>query len=99
MQYLATQLLKKMKFQSEFRAWPAKQKKSHHEWLYGVNCGNLSAWPFVLSVDIHNPEGGRLLGQGAYGIVHEAHWLGEPYAIKIFKYGYQEIFKREIAAL
>ncbi len=40
-----------------------------------------------------------MLGEGAYGIVHEAHWLGEPYAIKISNYGYQEIFKREIAAL
>ncbi len=33
MQYLATQLLKKLEFQSEFQAWPAKQKKSYHEWL------------------------------------------------------------------
>jgi hypothetical protein len=99
MQCLATQLLKKMKFQSEFQAWPAKLKKSYHKWLYGVNSGTVSAWPFVLSVNIHNPEGGRLLGQGSYGIVHEADWLGEPYAIKISKYGYQDISKREIAAL
>jgi serine/threonine-protein kinase/endoribonuclease IRE1 len=40
-----------------------------------------------------------LLGQGANGIVCEADWLGERYAIKISKYAYQEIFKREIAAL
>jgi hypothetical protein len=34
MQYLASQLLKQLKFQSEFQAWPAKQKKNYHELLY-----------------------------------------------------------------
>jgi len=96
---LATQLLKKLEFQSEFQAWPATQKKNYHEWLYEFKFDDLSAWPFVLSVNRHNLKAGRLLGQGAYGIVHEAYWLGEPYAIKISNYGYQEIFKREIAAL
>jgi serine/threonine protein kinase len=48
---------------------------------------------------MHNLEAGRLLGQGAFGIVREADWLGEPYAIKTSRYGYQEIFKREIVAL
>ncbi len=99
MQYLATQLLKKLKFQSEFQAWPATQKKNYHEWLYKFKFDNLSAWPFVLSVNMHNLEAGRLLGQGGFGIVREAYWLGEPYAIKISRYGYQEIFKHEIAAL
>jgi hypothetical protein len=99
MRSLATQLLRKLKFQSEFQAWPALQKKSYHEKLYEFNLDNLSAWPFVLSVNIHNLEGGRLLGQGGFGIVREAHWLGEPYAIKISKYGYQDFLKREIVAL
>jgi hypothetical protein len=97
--YLATRLLQKLKFQSEFQAWPARQKKSYHEWLLKCKFHNLSAWPFVLLVNMHTLKAGRLLGQGANGIVHEADWLGEPYAIKISKYGYQAIFKREIAAL
>jgi hypothetical protein len=88
MQYLATQLLKKLKFQSKFQALPAKRKKSYHEWLYNFDFDNLSAWPFVLSVNMHNLEAGRLLGEGAFGIVREADWLGEPYAIKISRYGY-----------
>jgi hypothetical protein len=99
MQYLAAQLLKKLKFQSEFQAWPATQKKKYHEWLYELKFDNLSAWPLVLSINMHNLKARRLLGQGANGIVREADWLGEPYAIKISKYGYQEIFKCEIAAL
>ncbi|CAM6019477.1 unnamed protein product [Sphagnum balticum] len=99
MQYLAAQLLEKLKFQSEFQAWPAKQKKGYHEWLSKHKLDHCSAWPFVLSVKMHNPEAGRLLGQGGFGIVREADWLGEPYAIKISKYGYQEIFKHEIVAL
>ncbi len=48
---------------------------------------------------MHNLKAGRLLGQGANGILCVADWLGEPYAIKIAKYGYEEFFKREIAAL
>jgi serine/threonine protein kinase len=99
MQYLATQLLKKLNFQSEFQAWPATQKKSYHEWLSKYKFDNLSAWPFVLSVNMHNLKAGRLLGHGGFGIVREADWLGEPYAIKTSRYGYQEIFKHEIAAL
>jgi hypothetical protein len=99
MQCLATQLLKKLKFQSQFQAWPATQKKSYHEWLYKFKFDNLSALPFVLSVNMHNLKAGRLLGQGSFGTVREADWLGEPYAIKISKYGYQDIFKHEIAAL
>jgi hypothetical protein len=99
MQYLATQLLKKLKFQSEFQASPPTQKKSYHEWLSKHKFDNLSAWPFVLSVSMHNLNAGRLLGQGGVGIVREADWLGEPYAIKTCRYGYQEIFKPEIAAL
>ncbi len=99
MRQLATQLLQKLRFQSEFQAWSAKQKKSHHEILSQCNLEHLSAWPCVLSANMHNVEAGRLLGQGGFGSVREADWLGEPYAIKISKYGYEEIFKREIIAL
>jgi hypothetical protein len=99
MQYLATQLLKKMKFESEFQGWSAKRQKQNREWVSKYKLDHLSTWPFVLSVNMRNLKAGRLLGKGAYGIVHEADWLGEPYAIKISNYGYQEIFKREIAAL
>ncbi|CAM6065287.1 unnamed protein product [Sphagnum tenellum] len=98
MRSLATQLLKKLRFQSEFQAWPATQKKNYHDWLYKSTV-DVSAWPSVLSVNIHNLKAGKLLGQGATGIVREAEWLKEPYAMKISRYGHQEIFKNEIAAL
>ncbi|KAH9532357.1 hypothetical protein CY35_19G089000 [Sphagnum magellanicum] len=99
MQSLATQLLKKLEFQYEFQAWPATEKKNYHEWLYKSTVDNLSAWPSVLSINIHNLKAGTLLGQGANGIVREAEWLKEPYAMKISRYGHEEIFKHEIAAL
>jgi hypothetical protein len=99
MQYLATQLLKKLRFQSEFQAWSAEQKKSHHEMLCADKLEDLSAWPCVLSANMHNVEAGTLLGQGGFGSVRQTDWLGEPYAIKISKYGYQEFFKQEIVAL
>jgi len=99
MRSLATQLLKNLKFQSQFQAWPATEKKNYHEWLYKSTVDNLSAWPSVLSVNIHNLKADTLLGHGANGIVREAEWLTEPYAMKISRYGHQEIFKREIAAL
>jgi hypothetical protein len=99
MQYLATQLLKKLKFQSDFQARPATQKNSYHERLDEPKLDNLSAWPSVVSVNMHNLKAGRLLGKGGFGIVHEADWLEEPYAIKISNYGYQEILKYEIVAL
>jgi len=99
MQYLATQLLKKLKFQSQFQASSATKKKNYHEWLYKSTVHNLSAWTSVLSVNIHNLKAGTLLGQGANGIVREAEWLKEPYAMKMSRYGHQEIFKHGIAAL
>jgi hypothetical protein len=99
MHYLATQLLKKLKFQSEFQAWSVAEKKNYHQWLNVFAVDDLTVWACVVSVNMHNLKAGRLLGQGAYGIVHAAHWLGEPYAVKISKYGYEEIFKREIAAV
>ncbi len=88
-----------MKFQSEFQAWPATEKKNYHESLYKSTVDNLSAWPSVLSVNIHNLKSGRVLGEGANGIVRKAEWLKEPYAMKISRFGHQEIFKHEIAAL
>jgi len=99
MRSLATQLLKNLKFQYEFQAWPPTGKKKYREWLYKSTVDNLSAWPSVLSVNIHNLKAGRLLGQGANGIVREAEWLTERYAMKISRYGHQEILKHEIAAL
>jgi tRNA A-37 threonylcarbamoyl transferase component Bud32 len=99
MQCLATQLLKKLKFQCEFQAWSATQKKNYHECLYESKLDDLSAWPFVVSVNMHNRKAGILLGKGAYGSVHKADWRGEPYAIKISRYGFEEILKREIVAL
>ncbi|KAH9532354.1 hypothetical protein CY35_19G088900 [Sphagnum magellanicum] len=99
MRCLARQLVQKLKFQSEFQAWPATEKKNYHERLCKSKFDDLSAWQCVLSVDIRELKAGRLLGQGGFGIVREADWLGEPYAIKISKYGYEEIFKREILAL
>jgi len=89
----------KVELPTEFQAWPATLKKNYHEWLYIFRFDNLSAWPCVLSVNMHNLDAGRLLGQGVFGIVREADWLGEPYALKISRYGYEEFFKREIAVL
>ncbi len=66
MECLAAQLLQKLTFQSEFQAWPATQKKNYHEWLSKYKFDNLSAWPFVLSVNMQNLIAGRLLGQGAF---------------------------------
>jgi len=99
MQYLAKQLLGKLKFQSQYQAWDARQKKNYHEGLYKSTVDNLSAWPSVVSVNIHSLKARTLLGEGAYGIVLEAEWLKEPYAMKISRYGHQEVFKHEIAAL
>jgi serine/threonine protein kinase len=99
MQYLATQLLKKLKFQSEFQALSATEKKNYHEKLYESKLGNLSAWPFVVSSNMHKVKARTFLGSGVSGIVREVDWLGEPYAIKISKPGYQEIVKREIVAV
>jgi serine/threonine protein kinase len=46
---------------------------------------------------MHNLNPGRLLDQGAYGIVHELAWRA--ICNKDLQYGYQEIFKREIVPL
>ncbi|KAH9549806.1 hypothetical protein CY35_10G038900 [Sphagnum magellanicum] len=99
MQCLATQLLTKLEFQAQWQAWPVTKKKNYHEWLYKVNSDNLSKWPLVLSVNKQDLKRRSLLGEGSFGIVHEAEWLGESYAMKISKYGYQELLKQEIAVL
>jgi hypothetical protein len=95
MQYLATQLLQKLKFQ----ALSATEKKNYHERLYESKLDNLSAWPFVVSSNMHNGKASTLLGRGVSGSVREVDWLGEPYAIKISRYGYQKMVKREIVAV
>jgi len=97
MQCLAKKLFEKLEFQSKFQAWPATEKKYKHESLCKLD--DLSRWECVLSVDMRKLKAGRLLGQGGFGIVREADWLGEAYAMKISKYGYEEIFRREILAL
>jgi hypothetical protein len=99
MQCLATQLLTESEFQAELQSWPVTEKKNYHEWLYKDNLDNLSKWPLVLSVNKQDLKRGSLLGEGSFGVVHEAEWLGEPYAMKISKYGYQELLKQEIAVL
>jgi hypothetical protein len=99
MPYLATQLRNKLNFQSEFQGSPAAGKKKHQAGPDECNVNKLSAWPFVLSVNMDTLKTGKFLGQGANGIVHEADWLGEPYALKMSRYECKEIFKREIAAL
>jgi serine/threonine protein kinase len=95
MPYLAAQLLKKL----EFQALPAAEKKEYHAGLHKCKFGKLSAWPFVVSVNMHTLKEGRFLGQGGFGTVCEAQWLGEPYATKISNYGWKEILKCEIAAV
>ncbi|KAH9532350.1 hypothetical protein CY35_19G088900 [Sphagnum magellanicum] len=52
MRCLARQLVQKLKFQSEFQAWPATEKKNYHERLCKSKFDDLSAWQCVLSVDI-----------------------------------------------
>jgi serine/threonine protein kinase len=96
MQCLATQLLNMLEFQDKFQAWPAMEKMKYHEQLHQVR---LSQWPLVLLVPKQDLCKGGLLGAGGFGTVRVADWLGETYAMKEHRYGYEEILKREIAAL
>jgi serine/threonine protein kinase len=98
MQCLATQLLNKLEFQDKFQAWPAIEKMKYYEQLYEVD-NKLSQWPLVLLVPMQDLQRGILLGEGSFGKVHETYWLGEPYAMKVPKYGCMEVCKREIAAV
>jgi serine/threonine protein kinase len=98
MQCLATQLLKNLEFQSKFQAWSVWRRGITHEKLREVKISQLSAWPPVLLVNPQDLHSGNLLGEGKYGRVHAAKWLGEKYAKKSPK-GYQENLKQEIAVL
>jgi serine/threonine protein kinase len=100
MQCLATQLLMNLEFQSKFQAWPVWRRKTYHQRLHEVKTSQLSAWPLVLLVNPQDLRRGDLLGEGAYGRVHKAKWLGEKYAKKSPKTrGRQENLKQEIAVL
>ncbi|CAN5961947.1 unnamed protein product, partial [Sphagnum jensenii] len=100
MQCLASQLLNKMEFEEQFQAWPTQKKKNYHEVLYNFGI-KLTEWPFVVFANLQDLDKGALLGEGAFGRVHEATWLGvgESYAMKIPKHGSIETLKREIAAV
>ncbi|CAM6025973.1 unnamed protein product [Sphagnum balticum] len=99
MQCLASQLLNKMEFEEQFQAWPTQKKKNYHKELYKVNGIRLIEWPFVVLVNLQDLDKGVLLGEGSFGRVHEAKWLGESYAMKIPKYRSTEALKPEIAAV
>jgi len=100
MQCLATQLLMNLEFQSKFQAWPLWRRKTYRERLHEVKISQLSAWPLLLLVNPQDLRPGDLLGEGAYGRVHRAKWLGEKYAKKSPKTrGHEENLKQEIAVL
>ncbi|CAM6025982.1 unnamed protein product [Sphagnum balticum] len=99
MQCLASQLLNKMEFEEQFQAWPTQKKKNYHKELYKVNGIRLIEWPLVVLVNLQDLDKGVLLGEGSFGRVHEAKWLGESYAMKIPKYRSTEALKPEIAAV
>ncbi len=96
---LATQLLKKLEFQTEFQAWSATEKKNYVEGLYSVHTNNLRELLHVLSINKQDLEIGTLLGEGSYGTVKEVDWLGEPYVIKTSKFGFEMLLEQEIAVL
>jgi len=95
---LATQLLMNLEFQSEFRAWPVWRRKTYHENLREVKISQLGAWRHVLLVNPQDLHRGGMLGEGTFGRVYKAKWLGEKYAKKSPK-GHQENLKQEIAVL
>jgi hypothetical protein len=99
MQCLASQLLKKMEFEEQFQAWPTPAKKNYHEELCKVNGSKLNKWPLVVLANMQELHKGVLLGEGSFGRVHEAKWLGESYAMKIPKHPSTELLKQEIAAV
>ncbi len=99
MECLATQLLKKLEFQTELQAWSTTEKKNYFAGLYSVHANNLRELLHVLSINKQDLEIGSLLGEGSYGKVEEVDWLGELYVIKTSKYGHEMLLEREIAIL
>jgi hypothetical protein len=99
LQCLASQLRKKMEFEEKFQAWPTQDKKDYHEELYKVNGIKLTKWPFVVLANRQDLDKGVLLGEGSFGRVHEAKWLGESYAMKVPRFRSTEALKPEIAAV
>jgi L-lactate permease len=63
MECLATQLLKKFEFQTEFQAWSTTEKKNYFEGLYSVHANNLRELLHVLSINKQDLEIGTLLGE------------------------------------
>ncbi len=99
MHCLASQLLNKMEFEEQFQAWPTQEKQNYLKELYKVNGIKLTEWPFVVLANVQDLDKGVLLGEGSFGRVHEAKWLGESYAMKIPRYRSTEVLKPEIAAV
>ncbi len=99
MHCLASQLLNKLEFEEKFKAWPTQKKKDYHEELCKVNEIKLTKWPFIVFANWQDLDKGDLLGEGSYGRVHEAKWLGESYAMKIPRFPSTEALKPEIAAI
>jgi len=96
---LATQLLKKLEFQTELQAWSTTKKKNYLTELYSVHGNELRESLHVLSINKQDLKMGSLLGEGAYGTISQVDWLGEPYVIKTSKYGGALLLEQEIATL
>jgi hypothetical protein len=109
MECLATQLLKKLEFQTEFQAWSTTEKKNYlaglstrekTKYLVGLHAKNLCELLHVLSINEQDLKKDReLLGESGNGTVEKVDWLGESYAIKTSKYGSEMFLLQEIVNL
>ncbi|CAM6077584.1 unnamed protein product [Sphagnum tenellum] len=54
-----------------------KEKQNYLKELYKVNGIKVTEWPFVVFANVQDLDKGVLLGEGSFGRVHEAKWLGE----------------------
>lgn len=79
--------IKKLKHEHPFSFWDVKGKQSKEE------------LPFIMQIDPLDIEVGKQIGKGAYGLVHEAYWLGCKFAIKIIETSDVSQLQKEVGIL
>jgi serine/threonine protein kinase len=56
-------------------------------------------WPFHMQINPQDIRVGKQIGKGAYGVVHEASWLGYKLAVKIVKSNNIHVLQKEVVIL
>jgi predicted Ser/Thr protein kinase len=77
--------------------------KDHEQEKLALFCKGIAqskeALPFDMQINPQDIKVGKQIGKGAYGVVHQASWLGGKLVVKIVKSNNIHVLQKEVAIL